>query len=119
MHPTEEMILSTEKNIRRHRRISYAGPIRVSWEERGEPRFAFAKCIDISEDGLRIEVPQAIVPAGASIQLAAERIKLAGAATVKHSVRRGARCLLGIELAHAVLDQTIAALQGLPEAVSS
>jgi hypothetical protein len=113
------MVFSTENDIRRHHRISYAGPIRVSWEERGEPRFAMAKCIDISADGLRIEVPQAIVPAGASIQLAAERIKLAGAATVKHSIRRGARCTLGIQLAHAMLGSTIAALQGLPEAMSS
>jgi hypothetical protein len=107
-------MLTTEKNIRRHRRIPYTGPIRVSWDERGEPRFAMGKCVDISEDGLRIEVPKP-VPRGASIHLAAERIKLAGAATVKHSARRGAMYLLGLELSRAVLQRTIAGLEGRHE----
>ena len=105
------------KNSRRHRRIPYSGPIRVSWEDQGQPRFAIGRCVDISEDGLRIEVHQPL-KRGASIQLAAERIKLAGAATVKHSVQRGSRHLLGLELSHAVLCKTIAEIEGHPEVVS-
>ncbi len=72
-----------------------------------------AKCIDISETGLRIESPEPVRP-GSSIQLAAERIKLNGAATVKHSVRHGSKYLLGVQLTQAMLGKTIAELDGRP-----
>ena len=102
--------MSAAQNIRRHRRIAHTGPVRISWEERGEPRFALGKCVDLSEVGMRIESPQSIRP-GAVIQLNAERIKLAGAATVKHVIRQGSKHLLGLELSHAVLAKTMAHIQ--------
>jgi hypothetical protein len=105
--------MSADKNFRRHRRIPYLGPIRISWEERGQPRFALAKCIDISETGLRIESSHP-VPHGTLIQLSAERIKLAGAATVKHSVRHGGKFLLGVQLTQAIVGGKIAELEGRP-----
>jgi hypothetical protein len=103
--------MSADKNLRRHRRIPYVGPIRISWEEYGQPRFAMAKCVDISDSGLRIESPVP-VHSGASIQLGAERIKLAGAATVKHMVRNGSKYLLGVQLTQLMLNKTIAELEG-------
>jgi hypothetical protein len=105
--------MSTGHNLRRNRRIPYIGPIRISWEENGQPRFSLTKCIDISETGLRIESPQPVRP-GATIQLAAERIKLSGAATVKHSVRHGSKYLLGIQLTQAMLGDKITRLEGPP-----
>ena len=102
--------MSTVKNVRRHRRIPYQGPIRISWEEQGQACFAIAKGLDISEDGLRIESPRT-VPRGASIQLAAEDIKLAGAATVKYSVRRGSKYFIGLQLSQTLLDKTLVTLQ--------
>lgn len=105
--------MPAHKNIRRHRRIPYLGPIRISWEEHGQSRFSMAKCIDLSETGLRIEAP-CPVPAGTAIQLRAERIKLAGAATVKHSVRHGSKYLLGLHLTQAILNDTIAEIEGRP-----
>ena len=105
--------MSSEKNLRRHRRIPYQGPIRISWTEQGSPRFAITRCIDISEAGLRIESPYP-VPTGAVLSLLSERIKLHGAATVKHSVRHGSKYLLGLQLAQAVLGGTITSLEGRP-----
>ncbi len=70
-----------------------------------------AKCIDISESGLRIESPQP-VRIGAIIQMGAERIKLAGAATVKNVVRHGSKFLLGVQLTQLVLNKTIAEIEG-------
>lgn len=107
--------MTTSKDIRRNSRILYQGPIRMSWEERGQPFFAMAKCLDVSAGGLRIESPQP-VPHGTAVQLNAERIKLAGTATVKHVVRRGAKYLLGLQLSQVVLFQTIAAINGLAPA---
>jgi hypothetical protein len=105
--------MSDEKSLRRHRRISYVGPVRLSWEEHGQPRFAMAKCLDISETGLRIESPQPLRP-GTNIQLGAERIRLAGAATVKHMVRSGSKYLLGVELSQTMLRNSLAQLEGRP-----
>jgi hypothetical protein len=105
--------MSVSKNQRRHRRIPWINPIRISWEEKGEQRYSFAKCIDLSETGLRIEVPQP-VPRGTIILLQSERIKLSGAATVRHIVRHGSKYLLGLELTQAILGDTIAKLEGRP-----
>ena len=105
--------MATHKNNRRSRRIPYVGPIRISWEDNGQPRFALAKCIDLSQNGLRIEAPQSVRP-GTVIHLAAERIKLTGSATVRHSDRHGSKYLLGVQLNQAVLEKTIAELEGSP-----
>lgn len=105
--------MSAGKNIRRHQRISYINPVRISWEEHGQSHFAMAKCIDISEAGLRIESPYPIRP-GTTIQLGAERLRLAGAAAVKHTVRFGGKYLLGVELSQSILREKIAGLEGRP-----
>jgi PilZ domain len=105
--------MSAGKDIRRVRRIAYVGPIRISWEDQGQPRFALARCIDISETGVRIEAPQP-VRIGATIQLAAERINLAGSATVKSVVRNGSKYLLGVQLNRAMPAQAFAAMEGRP-----
>jgi hypothetical protein len=104
--------MTISKDVRRNPRIPYQGPIRIAWEEHGQPRFATTKCLDISAEGLRIESSQP-VPRGAVIQLNAERIGLAGSATVKHVVRKGAKYLLGLELSQAVLSKTIAVIESL------
>lgn len=99
----------TQKNIRRHGRIPYTGPVRVSWQGAdGLARFAMGKCLDVSEGGLRIETTEQI-PARAVILLNAERLKISGSATVKHVVRRGTKYLLGVELNAALLEKALTA----------
>lgn len=93
--------------------MPYLGPIHISWEDQGQPRFAMTKCIDISETGLRIESPQPLRP-GTTIQLRAPRVNLAGSATVKHLIRNGSKYLLGVQLSQATLGDTIAELEGRP-----
>src|SRR5579864_4548026 len=99
------------KEARRHRRIPYTGPIRIGWTDAsGSPRFAMAKCIEVSESGIRVEVPVNIA-ARTTLQINAERIKLAGSATVKHVVRHGAKYLLGLELSQSLNEKAAAALR--------
>jgi hypothetical protein len=99
------------KDARRHGRIPYLGPLRISWiEPSGEPRFAMAKCIDVSEAGLRIELSVGI-PLRTPITLNAERIKMSGPASIKHVARRGAKYILGLELSQALQKQAAAALR--------
>lgn len=98
----------SERNIRRHRRISYIGPVRISWQDGdGPPCYIQGKCLDVSEGGLRIESPQPI-PARTLISLSAERLSLSGSATVRHTQRRGAKYVLGLELNAALLERTLA-----------
>lgn len=105
--------MPVDKNRRRHRRIPCINPVRISWEEQGQPRFAITKCIDISQNGLRMESPYPVRP-GTALLLAAERIKLRGSATVKNVVRNGSKYLLGLELTQAILNETLAAIEGKP-----
>ncbi|HML18027.1 MAG TPA: PilZ domain-containing protein [Bryobacteraceae bacterium] len=100
----------SNKDSRRHRRIPYIGPIQISWEASGQTRFAQGKCIDISESGLRIEVP-APVPPRANLSVRAERIKLSGSATVKHVARYGSKYILGIEMSQRLGDKTLSAIR--------
>ena len=100
------------RDVRRHSRVPLIGPVRVSWEDqRGEARFAPARCIDVSESGMRLESPVPI-PAGARVLLNAERIKLSGAATVRHVARYSGKYILGIELTQNAGEKTIAAIRG-------
>jgi hypothetical protein len=87
--------------------------MRISWEEQGQPCFAQARCIDISEDGMRIEVARPVRP-GTRILLSAERLKLSGAASVKHMDRSGGKYLLGVQLTQAMTSSKLADLEGRP-----
>ncbi len=88
----------SSKDSRRHRRLPYSGAVRVSWEDAARgTRFAMGKCIDVSESGLRLELPISIPPL-TSILLSADRIHVSGSASVKHVARFGAKYLLGVEL---------------------
>ena len=103
----------TSKNNRRTRRIPYVGPMRISWEEQGQQCFAQARCIDISEDGMRVEVARPVRP-GTRILLSAERLKLSGAACVKHMDRSGGKYLLGLQLSQVLAPGRLEEFEGRP-----
>ena len=107
---TRELHLS-KRDIRRYQRIPYLGAVGISWEdEHGLPRYAPATCLDVSEGGLRIEVPERI-PVSSRISLRADRINLQGSATVKHIARRGSKYILGLNLSQALRDQALAVIR--------
>jgi hypothetical protein len=86
------------KETRRHQRSLYTGPVRVSWEESGGLiKYTEAKCLDVSEGGLRMEA-RVLIPRNTSVTLRVERINLAGSASVKHVARRGSKFVLGLRL---------------------
>jgi PilZ domain len=99
----------SERNIRRHRRIPYAGPVRISWQDtNGQTRYIRGECIDVSEGGLRIETAEPI-PIHTLVVMAADRLKLTGSATIKHVDRRDSKkFVLGLELSAAALEKTLA-----------
>jgi hypothetical protein len=101
------------KNNRRHRRIPYVAPIRISWEDRGQPSFAIARCIDLSEEGMRIEVSQAVRP-GTRLQIAAEHFKFTGSASVRRMDRHGSKYMLGLQLTQAMRPDKITEIEAHP-----
>ena len=101
-----------ERNLRRHQRIQYVGPARISWEDaQGLPKYAQGSCLDISASGLRIavEIFEAI-PIRSCVSLRLERINVAGSATVRHVARRGAKYLVGLELRQAIGGDALAVI---------
>ena len=99
---------------RRHRRRTYTGPVDLSWTDpQGQLKFARGKCLDLSETGLRLESPVPI-PVYTSVFLRAERIRLSGAASVRHVTRVGARFALGMELTEPIAEKTLADLDKPP-----
>src|SRR5580698_8580239 len=105
------MIIS--KNNRRHRRIPYLAPVRISWEEQGEASFAIARCIDLSEEGMRIEVAKAVRP-GTRLQIAAEHFKFTGSASVRRMDRHGSKYMLGLQLTQGMTPDKIAEIEAHP-----
>ncbi len=101
----------SKRDMRRHQRIPYLGPVRISWEdEHGLSKYAQARCLDVSEGGLRIEVPEPI-PVHSRVSLAADRINLAGSATVKNIARHGSKYILGLNLSQPLRDQALALIR--------
>jgi hypothetical protein len=85
------------QKTRRHRRALYTGPFRITWQDqRQEVRYAQGKCIDVSEGGMKIEVPCPIA-VGTRLTMQIERLGYWGTASVRHAVRYGARYILGLE----------------------
>ena len=90
------------KHTRRHHRAAHTGLIRLSWEDAsGHLAYTQGKCVDISESGLRIETPCPI-PLRTYVSLRADRIGLAGSASVRHVVRCGAKYTVGLELSQPI-----------------
>lgn len=83
------------KEARRHPRIPFSGPVRLSWEDRGT-RFAQGRCVNLSETGTRIELPIPI-PLHASVSLSTNQAGVSGSASVKNVARFGAKYVIGLQ----------------------
>ncbi len=107
-----EAIELYSKNQRQHERLTYGGPIRISWEdEQGLVRYAHAKCLDISEDGLRIEMTEPLL-IRSRLLFRADRINLSGSATVRSIAWRGCKYLVGLSLSQAHSAKDLAVIHG-------
>jgi hypothetical protein len=96
-----EALNISKRDQRQHERLTYRGPVRISWEDdQGLIRYAQAKCLDVSEDGLRIEVAEHI-PVRSRLLLHVSCINLSGSATVRSVAWRGCKYILGLNLSQA------------------
>ncbi len=84
------------RNLRRHTRIEFPGIVRLSWQVSGNVKFARGRCVDLSESGMRVEVPEAI-EVRSYVTVSAEKIRLSANASVRHCVRNGGKFVVGLE----------------------
>jgi len=92
-------------------RIPCAGPVRLSWDdERGQTQYAVGKCIDISENGLRVEVRESI-PLRTRVAFRIEGINESGSGSVRHTTRRNMKVVLGVALSHPLAKQILESLK--------
>jgi len=83
---------------RRHPRIHYGGIVFISWKTfDGQKNCALGRCLDVSEQGLGLEL-SARIPVGSFVRVRAYRLNLDGSATVRHVTRRPGGYGLGLEL---------------------
>jgi len=84
-------------DLRRNPRSQVAAPVQLSWTDRnGNERLVSARVVDISENGMRVESPEPMVP-GAYVNFRAERLKLQGSASVRSCKKHGTKYLAGLE----------------------
>ena len=89
--------MSPRRNRRRRDRTAQAALVRVAWKDsNGKERFANGRSLDISEFGIRIELPEPI-PERSYVILNAESLALQGTATVRNCVGKGFKFHVGLE----------------------
>ena len=100
-------VQKARKNSRRQVRFCYSGPVRLFWDDaEGRTKYLQALCLDISENGLRVDSNESL-PMNTRISLRADLIELAGAAIVRHVHEQGSRFVLGLELSPALMEQAL------------
>ncbi len=97
---------------RRNKRVSLDSPIQISWQDqRGRPHCFQAIAIDISDAGIRVELPE---PPGKTdtLQMRSVGLNLACSGSVRTCTRSGKKFLVGIEFAgQARFDRVTAGIE--------
>jgi hypothetical protein len=109
------MELDSKKGIRRSERHPFQGAIQVSWQNRsGETRMARAKCLDLSDQGVRIVCEQPI-ELRTNVYVQAPAYGLMGNATVRYCRRLGAKHAIGLMFSSAVSQAETGRIRCLTE----
>jgi hypothetical protein len=88
--------------MRRHARLPFEGRMQVCWKDsRGQVQSLWAKCLDLSAEGARLETDTPI-PARTRITLHSARYGSLGAASVRHCVRHTLKYTIGLEFTSSV-----------------
>jgi PilZ domain len=89
--------MSREGDLRRHSRSEHAATVRLIWKDRaGVDKFINGRTVDISESGMRIEVPEPIEKR-TYVTLQCSDLGLHGAASVRSCARKGMKYVVGLE----------------------
>ena len=94
--------MSARHDLRRHTRQSCNPTVKIMWcDTSGHDKFANATALDISETGVRLKVPEALV-VQSCVTLRSENLKLHGQASVRYCSRIGTTYAIGLEFGRGV-----------------
>lgn len=83
--------------MRRHARQPFETQVQVTWKDsRGQLKNIRARCVDLSDEGARLETDTPI-PSRTSITITSARYGSLGTASVRHCVRHTLRYHVGVE----------------------
>ena len=90
--------METRHDLRRQDRRACDQSVTVIWRDpRGDDKFVTAKALDVSESGLRLQMPEAL-PQQTYLTLRASKLGLCGPASVRHCTRMsGSKFAVGVE----------------------
>src|SRR5271170_6392899 len=90
--------METRHDLRRQDRRPCEHNVTVTWRDaRGDTKFAIARAIDISQCGIRLQMPEAPL-LHSYVMLRAPKLGLMGNASVRHCVRKaGSKFAVGAE----------------------
>ena len=89
--------MAQKGDIRRHSRTARTDPVELSWRDRsGNSQVSRGRLVDISEAGMRIEMPEPLEKQ-AYVTVRAEGLGIHGTASVKSCTRKGLKHVVGLE----------------------
>ena len=98
--------MTERHDLRRQDREGLNSVVVVMWRDAsGNDKFANARALDVSELGLRLEMPEPI-PVKSYITLRADKLGIQGHGSVRHCTRRHGKYIIGVELSGAVGRRT-------------
>ena len=96
------MLGQHQGDIRKGERRPFQGAVKVSWQDRsGEIKMIQAKCLDLSDQGARIECIQPI-EVRTNVYLQAPAFGLMGNASVRYCLRTATKHIVGLLFSSAV-----------------
>ena len=84
-------------DLRRHHRTGARSIVQLIWsDQQGNDKFAKARSLDVSESGMRVEVPERI-PERSYVTFRSDELGLQGTASVRSCRAQGLKYLVGLE----------------------
>jgi hypothetical protein len=91
--------MGMQRDLRRQRRERSNSTVLVMWcDEAGEDRYSDAQALDVSEIGLRLQIPVRIRERS-YVTLRSESLGIHGRASVRYCSRVGNKYIIGVEFA--------------------
>ncbi len=89
--------MAAKGNLRRHDRFETRSIIQLVWKDQlGNEKFTKARTLDVSESGLRVEVPERI-PERSYVTFRVDELSLHGTASVRSCHCKGLKYIVGLE----------------------
>jgi PilZ domain len=89
--------MADKGRLRRHHRIETRSIVQLVWKDQlGNEKYTKARALDVSESGMRVEVPERI-PERSYITFRADELSLHGTGSVRSCQGKGLKYIVGLE----------------------